>query len=424
MKNKGVLSTSFIFEKIQYFSNILYFVPASIVILAMIIGSLVSGPILDGYGRRAAHIILGVPLIIGWIVIACSTCTITILIGRFITGLSTGANKNVALVYIGEITDPQIRAVSLYLPGINTIVGTIISHILGYYVPWKLSSMICIGPAVVTSIVFLFLKESPLWLIAKGRIDEGIDSFRWFRGTGEASEMELKTVLERQAEKPKMTVRETLNIVCTMAFLKPMLVLLVVSLSIQLSGINVLRFYSQDVFERTFAGKVDPFILTIAMDCIRGVLPVSLCFLDRFVSRRSVFLTSTFGTPIFVVGLVTCLLVDYKIMWITLFCLVIYTSFSSMLISVGWTFVPEVLPSNARGFGSGLCSGFSYVTLFVIVKTTPDIMNSFGVSTLYAFYGVSTLICGVILYYVLPDTNGKTLQSIEDSYGKNKKNAS
>lgn len=95
-----------------------------------------------------------------------------------------------------------------------------------------------------------------MWLIAKGKTQEGIETFQWFHGTDDASEVELATVLQRQSEKAKMSARKMLNVVCTMTFMKPMLILIIVMSSIQLCGIDIIRFYSQDIFELTFSGTV------------------------------------------------------------------------------------------------------------------------------------------------------------------------
>lgn len=325
------------------------------------------------------------------------------------------------LVYIGELASPKIRTFALVLPSVLLNMGVLMSHIYGYYLDWKTSSYVCIVPAVLISITSLFLKESPLWLIAKGRTEEGVEVFRWFRGTDVASEAELKIVLKRQSEKPKTSAKQTLEVVYSKSFIKPMLILLVVMVNIQFAGGTVLNFYAQDIFQETFSGNIDPFIMMIVRDIVVGIVSVSFCFLGKYVSKKKILLISNLGVSVFLAGLVACLIVGYDgFIWVPVMCLVLYFCCSAGILVIGWTFVPELLPSCARGLGSGLNSAFGSMSLFTVVKITPDFIKAYGPAALYSLYGVSTLIWGIILCFLLPETDGKTLQAIEDSYNENK----
>lgn len=387
----------------------------------MIIGSLCSGPILDHYGRKLAHVFLGIPFVIGWIIIACANSTSLILLGRFITGISAGGNRPVTMVYIGEIADPKIRAIALYAPGLMIPLGILSSHVIGYYLGWRISSIVFAVLAGVSLIAFFNLTESPLWLIAKGRTIEGVEIFRWFRGNDEMSEIELETVLERNNEKANTSFKELIDVVCSKSFITPMLILLVVMINSQVAGLNALSFYSQDVFEKVFSKNIDPFNITITMDFVRNLVSLLICVVGSLVPRKLTFLISNFGIAIFSFGLLICFETDLnKFVWIPATCLVVYIIFASVSVNTGWTFIPELLPTSARGLGSGLNSTFSYISLFITVKTLPDIVQQFSVTGLFAYFAIGTLITGVILSFTLPETNGKTLQSIEDSYNKKK----
>ncbi|KAI8425666.1 hypothetical protein MSG28_011478 [Choristoneura fumiferana] len=67
------------------------------------------------------------------------------------------------------------------------------------------------------------------------------------------------------------------------------------------------------------------------------------------------------------------------------------------------------------GLGSGLAGAISYCLLSSSVKVTPDLLAR-GEPAMYGTFAIVTLISSVILYSLLPETHGKTLQAIEDSY--------
>lgn len=324
------------------------------------------------------------------------------------------------MVYIAEITEPKVRMIALFMPSLVILLGVLFSHIVGYFLYWKITAIISIFPVVISLIIFPYLKESPLWLIAKERTEEGVENFRWFRGTDDEAEAELRTVLERQSEKPKISTKEIFDAVLSRAFIKPMVILIVIVLNVQLAGSNIFSFYSLDILKKAFKGNIDPFMMVIVIDCTRTVVAIGICVFWKLIPKKIALLASNFGNSISALGLIACFLTNYGVIWVPVLCLVIFISFSSAVGVIGWTFVPELLPSTARGFGSGLNSAVSYLMLFIMLKTTPDLLNTYGEVAMFASYGISTLICGLILCFILPETSGKTLQSIEDSYKKKK----
>lgn len=324
-------------------------------------------------------------------------------------------------MYIGEIADPKYRTLALFLPGLMIHIGVLFSHIVGSFYSWRLTAFISIGLNFIPPICFLFLKESPLWLINKGRIEEGIETFRWFRGTGEAPEVELKAVLQSQQNK-KTSLKDVMKAVCCVSFVKPFLIIVLIMANIQLSGVNVLSFYAMDIFQRTFSGQVDPFMMMIVTDIVRGLVSIMMCILVNFVPKKIAFLACSFGSAMFLYILFAFIVLGRVWhVWIPITCLVLYVGTSGALVTIGWTFLPEVMPKKVRGLGSGLCSATAYLFLFTVVKVSPDIMNTFGEAALFASFATSLLILGLLLSFLLPNTSGKTLQAIEDSFMKNNK---
>lgn len=340
------------------------------------------------------------------------------LIGRFITGLCTGAVRPNTMVYIGELTDPRYRAIALFCPSMMIHVGSLMSHTVGKYVNWKISCFIFALPNIICLLLLMFLKESPLWLLSKGKIDEGIESFRLFRGNGDSSEKELATVLEKTREKAghKSSFKDILNIIFSKPFMKSIGTIFLLFVAVQWCGINTLSFYAQEIFEKTFSGGIDAFLLMIATDCIRVLASLIVCLLAKFIKRKITFMACCFTTTTVLIGLVIYLYLNpVGLVWLAVTCMVTYIAIASALVSLSWSFVAELFPAKVRGFGSGLSSGISFSLLFISVKVTPEIMMRYGEVVMYAGFAGVTLFSGIFLGFILPETNGKSLQDIEDS---------
>ncbi|KAJ8707422.1 hypothetical protein PYW08_010674 [Mythimna loreyi] len=392
---------------------------ASISPLAMMMGSLLSGPMSDGIGRRLGQFVLIVPFTLGCIIMGLATNNTVMLFGRFITGLCTGAVRANSIVYIAELMDPKYRPMALFCPSASIHIGVLISHTVGKYCYWKTSCFIFTVPTIIAFIILLFLKESPLWLLSKGKIDEGIESFRHFRGNGD--EKELATVLEKAKERAdeNTTFKDILNIIFGKPFMKSLATIFLLFVGVQWCGINTLSFYAEVIFQKTFGSDIDAFTLVLITDSIRISASLVVCIFAKVLPRKIAFVTCCLSTTLVLIGLITYLyLKPVGLIWVAVTCMIIYIAMASVLTCVSWSFVAEIYPSQVRGFGSGLSSSISFVLLFISVKVTPEIMHKFGEEVMYATFAVVTLVTGISLSFVIPETNGRSLQDIEDDMYK------
>lgn len=346
------------------------------------------------------------------------------LLGRFITGLCTGSVRPVGMVYVGEISDPKHRPITLLCPSIAVFVGVLLSHTVGHYLPWRIACFVSALPNIVCFITLMFLKESPLWLINNGKIEEGIEAFKEFRGEGETAIRELKSILENQEQKnTTSSFKEFTNVIFSKPFIKSILIILLLFLAVQMCGINTISFYAQDIFGSTFSGEVDAFMLMIITDVIRLITVSSICLFINKVPRRITFLVSCYGTVLVLSCLVIYLyLKPVGLLWVALSCMVVYLGIAGSMSCISWSFVAEIFPSNVRGLGSGISSFISFALLFFSVKVTPGVLYNFGDAVLYGGFAMITLISAVSLTFLLPETNGKSLQDLENSlYNKKSK---
>lgn len=70
--------------------SVIFFFSASVHSLAAPFGSLLSGPIMDAFGRRGALQVSAIPLAVGWIVMGLAQNVPTIISGRIISGFAVG----------------------------------------------------------------------------------------------------------------------------------------------------------------------------------------------------------------------------------------------------------------------------------------------------------------------------------------------
>ena len=151
------------------------------------IGSLFSGWIADGIGRRRAFQLCALPMIIGASVSATTKSLEGMLIGRFLVGTGMGVGPPVASLYVTEVSPAFVRgtygsfiqlATCLGLMG-ALFIGIPVKAIIGW---WRICFWIATVPAGILAFAMMFCAESPHWLYKKGRIAEAEAEFEKLLG--------------------------------------------------------------------------------------------------------------------------------------------------------------------------------------------------------------------------------------------------
>ena len=107
----------------------------------------------------------------------------TLLVIRFITGLSNGGCFSLAYLILVESTDEAYLSRIALLSQIIYCFGAIFAACSGYISisSWKIQFIalaVIVSSSILTSI--LFLPESPRWLYSKGKFDRAEEVLKWF----------------------------------------------------------------------------------------------------------------------------------------------------------------------------------------------------------------------------------------------------
>ena len=401
---------------------------ASTAVLPMALGCLAGGFLMERYGRKATHLILSIPFVAGWVMIGLAHNLAILLAGRFISGACVGILGPPGSVMIGEISAPKYRGILLAGVSLAIAVGILVSHVLGTFLHWKTTALVCSVLPMVCFFILVQVPESPSWLMAQGRLEEAKESFQWYRGTKEAAATEFQDLLSKQLPDRKSSTSQWAALrkeLRNPSFAKPLLIILTFFFVTQFSGVNAVAFYSVSLMQKTLgAGGMDKYMATILIDVVRLSMSVLACVLLRRVGRRPLALFSALGTALSLLSLTLYLHLSQKqlipsVPLLPLVLLVAYICCISVgIVPIPWCIIAELFPLSSRGLGSGIAAAFNFLVFFAVVQTGPMFFSTIGAEGAFLIYGSVAFLGTFFLYFCLPETKNKTLQEIEDSFLK------
>lgn len=146
---------------------------------------------MDMLGRKKTLIMIEIPLIIGWLMIAFASNITMIYIGRLLVGFGSGLVGAPCRVYTSEVTQPYLRGMLGAFSAVGISFGVLFQYTIGSFVTWQvLSGVSTIIPLLALSCM-IFMPESPNYLVSKEKPEKAVKCLRQLRGSTYDVEREM-----------------------------------------------------------------------------------------------------------------------------------------------------------------------------------------------------------------------------------------
>lgn len=389
----------------------------------IVCGAIISSFIADMLGRKKVILGASIPLFVSWVTLALGRSQVIVFIARFLGGFGGGISFATVPMYLGEISDPQIRGFLSSLCPVFVVMGILMINILGIYLPiHQAAAMACAVPLIMFC-TFCWMPESPVLLMAKGQKEEAMKNLIIFRG-----EKDAKIEFERLSKELKESLQEYMGkteqfmtLIKEKVNRKALFIALGLRSVQQLCGSTAITFYCKTIFEET-RGFVSPNTGTILYFSLQAVLAVLSSLVVDVLGRRPMFIFSLFGTVVtlFMAGAYMFLdlhsdldLEPYS--YVPMTAILLNVAFFSMgvrnvpLLVMSEVFSPRIKPA-------ALCvATIYYATLAIVVTKFYQITNDMVEMSCPIFtFGALSFVCLVVYYFCVPETKGKTLEDIQE----------
>ncbi|NXL94962.1 GTR5 protein, partial [Alectura lathami] len=211
------------------------------------VGASISRYLTVKYGKKKCLLCTNMLMIAAASVMGCSKLVRSfemILIGRFLCGVSAGISTPLHHQYVGEVSPKKLRgfanSTASFFWSLGKAVGQIAGQreLLGSRSLWPMLMASCGIPALVQLITLPFYPESPPYLLMHKGDQEGCKkAIRQLWGEGH-HQAEIDDIMKEKATMKNTKILSVLELVKEPAFRWQLYMIIILTASIQLCGIN------------------------------------------------------------------------------------------------------------------------------------------------------------------------------------------
>lgn len=419
----AAISGAVIFLKQQF---VLSTFPQELVVGMVLVGAAIAaisgGRLSDRLGRRATLILTSLIFIVGALFCAFAGSFRMLLFGRTIVGLGIGLASTTVPVYISEVSPPKARGWQVSLFQLAITVGILSAYLVDYAFAgsggWRWMLGLAAVPGVILGLGMLYLPESPRWLVKRGQPGKALQILTRIRGTSavQAEFQDIQNTLSQAGGRGQWSdlispaVRPALVVGIGLAVFQ------------QVTGINTVIYYAPTILQSAGISSASGAILATAGIGVVNVIMtvVSMWLVDR-MGRRPLLLTGTAGMVISLGILGFAFRMPggalARIAVVTLMAYV--ASFAISLGPIFWLLISEIYPLQIRGLAEGTAAATNWVANLLVSLTFLTLVQSLGPTRTFWLYALFAIAAWIFSYYLVPETNRRTLEEIEQSFKGN-----
>jgi sugar porter (SP) family MFS transporter len=389
-------------------------ITVSMALWGTVFGSMLAGIPGERFGRRDSLRLMAILYLISGLGCAVAWSWDSLVVFRFLGGLGIGGSSVLGPMYIAEIAPARLRGRLVGVFQFNVVFGILLAYFSNYLIglqgfgaaEWRWELGVTAIPAAFFFLMLFTIPRSPRWLVKKGRVEEARSVFRM---TGEENyEQELQDIVESIRVEQQQTGERLFS--RTHRF--PIFLAVTVAMFNQLSGINVIIYYLNDIFARAGFSKVSGDLQAVAVGATNLIFTmIAMSVIDR-IGRKTLLLVGAVGTALCLSGVATIFLTNQHqslLVWL-LIAYIAFFGFSQG--AVIWVYLAEVFPNNVRAKGQSLGS-FTHWIMNALISGAFPLLAARSGGYPFVFFAVMMVLQFFVVLFVYPETKGITLEEMQ-----------
>jgi SP family arabinose:H+ symporter-like MFS transporter len=393
-------------------------ITVAMALLGTIIGAMSAGIPGQKWGGRETLRVLAVFYVISALGCAFAWNWHALLVARFIGGLGIGGSSVLGPVYIAELAPAKTRGRLVGTFQINIVIGILLAYLSNYCIgrlglgaaEWRWQLGIAALPAVLFLVLLFGIPPSSRWLVTQKRVDEARGVLQMMGA--ENPEAELSEIVD-SIHLERLQTSEPLF---SWKYRFPLFLAITIGMFNQLSGINAILYYLNDIFAAAGYSKMSGDLQAVAvggMNLAATLLGMSV--IDK-LGRKTLLLIGSVGTAACLLGVSWVFFTNSHQSYLLVFLVAYIAFFAISQGAVIWVYISEVFPSRVRAKGQSVGSSSHWIMNAIIAYTFPQLAKSSGAYP-FVFFGAMMVLQFFVVFFFYPETKGHTLEEMQHRLG-------
>ncbi len=389
-----------------------------ITVASALVGTLIGAAVAaipgDRYGRRDSLRVMAILYLISALGCAFAWNWPALALFRFVGGLGIGGSSVLGPMYIAEIAPAAWRGRLVGFFQFNVVFGILLAYLSNYLLSmvgfgtaeWRWELGVTAIPAFLFFLMLFGIPRSPRWLAEVDRADEARAVLQLI---GEENyEQRLREIVDSIAQ-AKALGKEALF---QRRYALPVFLAISIGAFNQLSGINAILYYLNDVFARAGFGKVSGNLQAVAIGATNlAFTMIAMSLIDK-IGRKTLLLIGSVGTMLCLAG-VSAVFATHRHEEFLVWLLIGYIAFFAVSQgAVIWVYISEIFPNVVRAKGQSLGSSTHWAMNALISLIFPLLAARSGAYP-FMFFCLMMVAQFFVVLFTYPETKGITLEDMQ-----------
>lgn len=372
-------------------------------------GAVLAGYPGDAFGARNCLRVIALMYVVSALGCFFAPSLELLIAARVLGGLAIGASSVLAPTYLAEIAPARHRGAMVGMFQLNVVAGILIAYLSNYHIgtlelgadEWRWKFGVMALPSLLLCALLFAIPNSPRWLAVK---QHGVEALAVLGNIGVADpRAELQSYQASQAgHAGRLSWKD---------HRRPMLLAIAIAGFNQLSGINAILYYLNDIFAAAGYAKMSADLQSVIIGATNLVFTLlALTIIDR-VGRKTLLIAGSFGLIASLAGTAYIQLSgtnQHLLLWMLM---LFIASFAFSQGAVIWVFIAEIFPTEVRARGQSLGSSTHWF-MDALIATAFPLLAAHSTGLPFVLFAAAMLLQLIVVIRYFPETKGMKLEDV------------
>ncbi len=408
-------------------------------LVGSILGVMFAGPLNDRFGRKIVLLLSAVLFLSSAVGCMISANISQLVLYRIVGGVGIGVASVISPLYIAEISIPEYRGRLVALYQLAITVGFLGAYLANFGLLSYSQSLVQSGaveglynkifateawrgmlgmesiPAVLFFVILFLIPESPRWLVSKGNEHQASAILSRIYAPEEVS-VQIKNVKDLIFGEEKSDWR----LLFQPGFRLALFIGVALAILGQFMGVNAVLYYGPSIFKESGLSDGDSLFYQVMVGLVNMLTTVlALVIIDKVGRKQLVYwgVSGMIITLIFIAGYFTYGKdMNIPSVFLLIFFLLYIFCCAVSICAVIFVLLSEMYPIKVRGAAMSIAGLSLWIGTYLIGQLTPWMLSTFSAPGTFLLFALMCVPYLLIVWKLLPETTGKSLEEIEQMW--------